>query len=854
MTRCTICSDKLHSHKYNIKCNICDLFFHPKCVNLTPSRVKELADNNLHYSWSCITCKPDNPNVDNNIASVAAAGSNVETCSTCSRPGRSLVLCDWCNNKSHPKCFAGELGCKLCARNIIPAYDVETSDLFVLTGRNDAIFNPFSLDHDINNIGGIDIDNDHETLAWSMCSNLMEQCKYTQIHNVSQSRAYDFKLLSLNVNSLQKKLSSVRDNLEHFSKFSALCFNETRCATASLPFSGTELELEPFYPPIVQALSRSSNNGGGLCIYINRNFCSENDYKVMTNLSESTDPSAGEFLFVEIERKNNNKNIIIGNMYRSPSFHPDNYISKLEQKLGLLKRHRNKNIVLVSDSNINLLHSSFWEPANKYMNLYAEHGFIPIISRPTRVTEHSATLIDHIFVNNIDAVSKSGILTLDMSDHMAPFVNLIVDNDTLDKSYSSSIPESNCRRQINDENLAAFKIIVSETDWSFLDNYESANTKFNKFEEKYRLIYDECFPILEKSNTNKKRKVDKPWLLTWLRNAIIRKNNFYVNFVKKPTIENKTTYTNMKAFVAKHIRKAKREFYGKFFKRYADDGRKQWQMINELLNRKPKKNNNISKLVYNGTTVTGSANIAHSFNEYFCNIAQKLKDEIHHDNPGQQLGDSTLNSAKRSHIDMKNSECTVPEIEEFLWNLKIKATSDLAIRPLRYVSREIAPVLQHLISSSITQGVFPSSLKCAKVIPLHKSGSRSDITNYRPISLLSCFSKIYEKTMHKMLAKHLNDTDQLFASQFGFRENHSCEHAILEAQSHICKSLNKKEIALLLLIDFSKAFDMVDHGILLNKLEHYGVRGHLLAWFKSYLSDREQYVYVNGTSSEKMKL
>ena len=134
MTRCTICSDKLHSHKYNIRCNICDLFFHPKCVNLTPSRVKELADNNLHYSWSCITCKPDNPNVDNNIASVAAAGSNVETCSTCSRPGRSLVLCDWCNNKCHPKCFAGELGCKLCARNIIPAYDVETSDLFVLTG------------------------------------------------------------------------------------------------------------------------------------------------------------------------------------------------------------------------------------------------------------------------------------------------------------------------------------------------------------------------------------------------------------------------------------------------------------------------------------------------------------------------------------------------------------------------------------------------------------------------------------------------------------------------------------------------------------------------------------------------
>ena len=215
---------------------------------------------------------------------------------------------------------------------------------------------------------------------------------------------------------------------------------------------------------------------------------------------------------------------------------------------------------------------------------------------------------------------------------------------------------------------------------------------------------------------------------------------------------------------------------------------------------------------------------------------------------------STLNASRRHYSNMVVDECTVPETLQYIKDLKNKATSDTAIRPLKYVSKNIAPIIQHLITSSLHEGVFPDILKCAKVIPLHKSSCKTNIANYRPISLLSCFSKLFEKAMHKRLSTFLESNNLIYNSQFGFRSGHSCEYALLDAQNSIINALDKKQIAALLLIDFSKAFDMVDHDILLSKLEHYGIRGLSLEWFKSYLIDRQQYVHVNGHNSAKSTL
>ena len=145
-------------------------------------------------------------------------------------------------------------------------------------------------------------------------------------------------------------------------------------------------------------------------------------------------------------------------------------------------------------------------------------------------------------------------------------------------------------------------------------------------------------------------------------------------------------------------------------------------------------------------------------------------------------------------------------------------------------------------------------MKVARVIPLHKEGSKSDVSNYRPISLLNSFSKIYEKLMHSRILQFLESNNSIYENQYGFRPGRCCEHALLNAQNCLLDSLSKRKISLLLFIDFSKAFDMVDHSILLKKLEHYGIRGITLNWLKSYLNNRKQFVSVNGADSDTLEM
>ena len=525
-------------------------------------------------------------------------------------------------------------------------------------------------------------------------------------------------------------------------------------------------------------------------------------------------------------------------------------MDRLKDILHRLARQRNKHILFVSDSNIDLLKYEHSEPSRTLVDCFSEHGFAPVISKVTRVTSHTATLIDHIFSNSCHAITKSGVITETLSDHMAVYVTILLDPNKVNYKIREHVLEQ-ANYAINDTNLANFKLEISKTDWSFVKHGKSADEKFDSFEVKYREIYKRHFP--KKVKKPIKRKNDKPWLLPWLQSACDRKNLLYKNFVKQPTIENDMKYKKMKKFVNKHIKKAKQKYYDAYFKKYSGDSRKQWDMINSLLNRKRKKKNIIKKIQYQNSDITDPQEVANSFNDYFCNIAQRLKDTNNLTGAGRPP-DLTVPSSRRCQEPMTFEDCTAREINDIIQTFQNKATSDLGIKPLKFVSKEIAPVLNHIISSSLRQGIFPEKLKCAKVVPLHKSGARIDITNYRPISLLSCFSKIYEKVMHARLTKHLKANNILYASQYGFRAGHGCEHALLEAQNKILHSLERKQITALLLLDFSKAFDMVDHGILLSKLEHYGIRGLSLAWFRSYLTNRTQYVHVNNCDSNILKL
>ena len=299
-------------------------------------------------------------------------------------------------------------------------------------------------------------------------------------------------------------------------------------------------------------------------------------------------------------------------------------------------------------------------------------------------------------------------------------------------------------------------------------------------------------------------------------------------------------------FCEKHIDLAKIKYRKAYFEKFKGDSRKQWQMINSLLNRK-NKTTHINKLIGDeGVIINKPESIANSFNDYFCNIASNLKNDTH--SSAREHEQFLKNSISRSmYLNMTDAG----EVHKTINSFKNKATGDTKIDALKIAntSHNFTNVLAMIINKSFQEGVFPEQMKMARVIPIHKEGSKSDVGNYRPISLLTSFSKIFEKLMHCRLLKFLESNNSLFEMQYGFRPGRSCEHALLNAQNLLLESLTKHQISLLLLIDFSKAFDMVDHSILLKKLEHYGVRGLALKWIGSYLSGRKQFVSVNGSNS-----
>ena len=154
----------------------------------------------------------------------------------------------------------------------------------------------------------------------------------------------------------------------------------------------------------------------------------------------------------------------------------------------------------------------------------------------------------------------------------------------------------------------------------------------------------------------------------------------------------------------------------------------------------------------------------------------------------------------------------------------------------------------HVFNLSIVKGIFPDDLKIARVTPVFKGGDE-DLENYRPISILPCFPKILERIMYNRLYNHLIKNNILYSKQFGFQRRHSTEYAIIQLIDQINNSFENNEFTIGVFIDLSKAFDTVDHRILLKKLTHYGVNGNNICWFESYLTNRKQFLSFNNKNT-----
>ena len=195
--------------------------------------------------------------------------------------------------------------------------------------------------------------------------------------------------------------------------------------------------------------------------------------------------------------------------------------------------------------------------------------------------------------------------------------------------------------------------------------------------------------------------------------------------------------------------------------------------------------------------------------------------------------------------------CSTIDVIIIIKSLKNKRAhiNTIPISVLKYLSNLISPIISNIINKSIQSSNFPHSLKNARVTPIFKSGDKSKPNNYRPISVLPNLSKIFEKFIYKQLYKYLEMNNILYKHQYGFRNKMSTNQAIINHLHYLYDSLDSGNTVFSLFLDFRKAFDTVDHKILLSKLNSYGIRGPVLDLFKSYLSDRRQVTFINNTIS-----
>ena len=209
---------------------------------------------------------------------------------------------------------------------------------------------------------------------------------------------------------------------------------------------------------------------------------------------------------------------------------------------------------------------------------------------------------------------------------------------------------------------------------------------------------------------------------------------------------------------------------------------------------------------------------------------------------------------------MKNRKCKFElrslypsEVEKIIMNLKSThscGTDNIDSYILKLACQELLPVITHIINISIKQKLFPSPWKTAKVIPLHKKDERTEPKNYRPVALLAITSKILERAIFNQLIEYLETNDLLHPSHHGFRKNHSTASALLQMNHSWIEALEDKEITAVIMLDMSAAFDLVDSSLLIQKLKYYGLQDCATSWLTSYLTDRQQCVYVDGTFSK----
>ena len=637
------------------------------------------------------------------------------------------------------------------------------------------------------------------------------------------SKNYSLSTISMNVQSYKSNYLHILNLISSLNDPCVL----SMCEIWSPP--DNILRISNYHKPIVK--KRQNRRGGGVSLHI------RSDLKIIkANLLQDLNFRCLELVSALVET-NNDKRVVFITLYRAPS---KNIFDTLEELETLFEHLSNTQYTYIIQGDTNIDYYSKSLISLRYLHLLNSYGLTQLVHIPTRVTSTSKTVIDHVITNKRNEI-KLLVLENNFSDHQPVFLNLF-------ELPAQQPPPTNDETDTPEFlNYKKTVTALEKINWENVEK-ELINLSSNDATKRYIEVVQSCMKY--ERFQNKDKMPMKPWMtgeILKVRQKQLRKRRI---FLKDPTEAKEKSYKKAKAEYKKALKKSRNIYYHQQILKADNNSKKIWTIINEATNRKIREKSTKIKIKKNDQLITNDYEVAACFNDFYINFGPDLAKTIPKaDKPVEDL----LKHLEQPNDEFSFRDMTQEEIEDIISSLKPKTSSSADRIPnklLLAIKSYVSKILTSVINKSFKEGQFPPTLKIAKLIPLFKSSDPLQCTNYRPISNLSCISKVFEKAAQSQIATYTTKNHIIPDLQFGFRPRHSTMHALMAITEHIQKQLNNNKHVFVCSLDLKKAFDLVQTATILPlKLKHLKFNENSIDWITSFFKNRTQYVNVNGVNS-----